>query len=239
MATAGGGKPLREIGTRIGREELGSAGLGKQDEPAVEPEEHAVSQCRRGNQRQMAGQSLPKWLQEVRLDDTGRVSIDTSGVTGGTVPGTVPGVVQTVTSEAFPAASCGRVLAAMREVSCRLNRKEVCRAIRTASRNATCRGIGKVIVMVTRKGTSDAVCRGTSDVIGSATVLGLGTRAGKTGRQSLGAPASFHEEAKAGTVPDGRQMGTVPRSACVGLSAVQSPFARDSPRFPGVTSPPA
>ena len=166
---------------------------------------------------------------------------DASRVAPGTVPGTVQEVVRKACPYVFLAAIGGRNLAVRGSVTCRFVRKEACWSIRTASRYSTRRAKGKAVRTATRDGTVVVACGVTWDATPAATgvmtVLGLGTRTGKAGRQSLGAPASFLEEAKAGTVPDGRQMGTVPRSACVGLSAVQSPFARDSPRFPGVTSP--
>ena len=126
---------------------------------------------------------------------------DASRIALGTVPGTVPGVVRKAGPEVFPAATCRSILEVRREEFCRLSRKMACGTMRAASPNATCGEKGKAVGTVTREGTVEVVCGGTSDATfgatGAMTVMGLGTRGSGDG-------------------PDGRQMGTVPRSACVG-----------------------
>jgi hypothetical protein len=148
----------------------------------------------------------------------------------GTVPGTVPGVVRKVTSEAFPAATCGWILVVTGSGTCGPARNEVRGTSRTASRCLTRRRRGKAVAVATRRENVGVVRGGTSDANLRATCAmkasGLGTR-------------------KTGDSPDGRQMGTVPRSACVGRargtvgtsSAVQSPFGRDSPLLSGPIAP--
>ena len=162
---------------------------------------------------------------------------DASRVTLGTVPGTVPGAVRKACSEALQAAICGRNLAVRGSVTCRFVRKEACRSIRTASPQPMCRAKGKVVVKAIRAGTAGVACGGTSGATfvatGAMTVLGLGTRSGKTGRQSLGAPASFHEEAKRGRSLTGAKWGQS-HGALASDSARYSPHLRGTvPVFPG------
>ena len=154
----------------------------------------------------------------------------------GTVPGTVQEVVRKACPYVFLAAIDGRNLAVSGSVTCRFVRKEACWSIRTASRYSTRRAKGKAVRTATRDGTVVVACGVTWDATPAATgvmtVLGLGTRTGKAGRQSPGALASFHEEAKRGRSrrapngdsPIGTRSGDSP-------SESQRALRSDSPRF--------
>jgi len=156
---------------------------------------------------------------------------DASRVALGAVPGTVPGVVRKACPKAFLAATCRSILVVKGNEICGSARNEVLRTNRRASRNATCRGRGKVIVMVTRKGNSGVACGGTSDATGAVTVMGFGTRAGKTGRQFLGAPEPALSEPGRDSsedlgMTDGEPNGS-DSARYSSIWAVQSPFSAE------------